>query len=187
MAKKEVVWADENGKTTFNLSSTWKIVEDDYENFEIESGSFAYGHKTITFDFQLPVGAEIKGAKIYSTWEIPTTSARYRRVVFADNSYVDIGASDTTSVADVPATLLTSPIDISFRFLSNGYVIESTGYKSSTVQVSNVILLVEYNSGVYFYRVENDKLVPYQLYCAENDTLVPYELFHAENNELVRY
>ena len=181
MPKLEVLYAENEG--SFQLQSGWHIEEDMYENFYVStSPAPTYGSRKITLEYKLPSGSEIKSAKVYSEWSYPTNGYGFRvkqinGVDPDDNGMVDINIEDPKATS----------IDLEFLYLAIPNVVESTGWKYAYTTVSNIKLIIEYTCGVYLYRAEGDKLVPYQLFHAEDNTLVPYQLFHAENGELVQY
>lgn len=181
MPKLEVLYAENEG--SFQLQSGWHIEEDMYENFYVStSPAPTYGSRKITLEYKLPSGSEIKSAKVYSEWSYPTNGYGFRvkqinGVNLDDNGMVDINIEDPKATS----------IDLEFLYLAIPNVVESTGWKYAYTTVSNIKLIIEYTCGVYLYRAEGDKLVPYQLFHAEDNTLVPYQLFHAENGELVQY
>lgn len=155
--------------------------------------------KTVTssvkFTVDLPVGAEMIGAKVHATYEIKGRNGQF----LINNIEPD---ADGFAILDV-ADFSSSDVEVEFSWKANpdsrtshdstnptynGNSSQSKTYwHSSDVEIKQVDLLVEYKMNGLIYRAVGDKLVPYQIYHAENEKLVPYQLFKAVDNALVRY
>ncbi|MBQ8570253.1 MAG: hypothetical protein IJ444_01945 [Kiritimatiellae bacterium] len=180
---------------SFNLSSTWYVVEDSYENMEINSGPTT-ASKTITLEYALPADAKITSAKLYSTWSSPNTGFKTRTVngvtpTSRENGYVDV---------EIDAAA--SSISATFKFKANGSTSQGTGSHSGATTVSNIYLLIEYTSsstggdsggttplsGIScIYKCVNGELVAYNLYKCVDGKLVPYNLYKCVDGELIQY
>ena len=158
----------------FTLTSKWFVYEDDYENMEITEGP-SYGYQTVTFDYSLPTGAEVKGAKVHATWSYPSTGFYWRGINGTN--------PDSDGMVDVEIDPSLKSIDVLFSFRAKGHT-NATGDQSDSTTVSDVYLLIEYTYGGILYRTVSGGLVPYRFYHAENGALVPYRLFCRPGDKL---
>ena len=132
---------------------------------------------SITLEYDLPNGSEIKRAQVYATWSYPSYGFYYRAIN---------GINTSGEAVDIEIDPSATSIQIGFTFTARGHT-DAVGTYSDSTRISDIYLLIEYTCGVYLYHAENGALVPYQLYHAENGELVPYQLFKAVDGTLIQY
>lgn len=151
----------------FTLMSTWYCYEDSYGTIEIQSGPTT-DSRSVTFLYDLPMGVEVKSAKVHADWGNPLSGFATRTingVTPDENGFVDVEI-------DPEAT----SIDVVFRFKANGNT-TATGNRSAVANMTNVYLLIETSGGSgYIYRAVGGALVPYKFYHVEDGVLVPYQI-----------
>lgn len=163
--------------SSLSLTSEWTIM--------MTSTSGAYqtpsteASATVSFPFALPSGAKINSAKVHAEWGNPSTG-------YAVRSINDLAAPLDGEV-DVPLTATSGTLTVTFRFKANGSLSGSYGAHSAVANVSNIYLLIEYESGGVIYKAVNGALVGYGLYRAENGKLVQYTPMKAVGGRLVEY
>lgn len=151
----------------FTLMSTWYCYEDSYGTIEIQSGPTT-DSRSVTFLYDLPMGVEVKSAKVHADWGNPLSGFATRTIngVTPDgDGFVDVEIDpEATSVA------------VEFRFKANGNT-TATGNRSAVANMTNVYLLIETSGGSgYIYRAVGGALVPYKFYHVEDGVLVPYQI-----------
>lgn len=147
------------------------------------------------FTPSLPAGAKVLSAKVHAAHTTGWSGGTFK----INDAAPDSNGFVTLSNPDFSAGY----IDVVFKWQAsrdgttthnssypgyNGSSSQSKTYShTSNSDVSDVYLLIEYQSGSVIYHAENGKLVPYQLFRAEGGKLVPYQLQQAEGGKLVRY
>ena len=162
------------------LTSRWFVYEDDYENLEITSQP-SWAAATATFEYNIPVGAEIVGAYVHSEWSYPTDGNGFDAKTVNGTWVPNDG---NVNVTIDPAS---TSLDVIFRFRVNGSASYPTGNRDGSTTISNIYLVIQYKWNGLVYFVVSGELTPYQIYHAEGDNLVQYQLFKAEDNKLVLY
>lgn len=152
--------------------------------------------KTVTFSTGLPASAKILDAKVYATYSIEGWSDSVFKI---NGTQVSSGGSITLDASSITS----GSVSVTFSLKANqdanrahkdayptynGSSSQSrTFYHTATGTISNIYLMVEYQTGSVIYHAENGKLVPYQLFKAENGVLVPYLIQLGEGGKLVTY
>ena len=155
--------------------------------------------KTITFTYELPENSVITGARVHSAWDGSLFGIKTKTINGVEpdeEGYVTVDHANATETSlevefyfeaekDTPST------HPEYETLVEGCESNKTytlGSHTSSVRVSEVYLLIEYEGGSgYIYHAEDGALVPYQLFHAEDGVLVPYHFQHAEDGALVPY
>lgn len=186
----------------FSLTSRWTCetvyTYNSYGSFNSSTNKVSgrmYGEHTERFLFSIPSGAKVLGAKVYASYTGGLYGGRLdiAGITLSDDGFVTLEDPDFSA----------GYIDVVFRWRAwtdnssahsdtyptyNGSNSQSKTYNhSSTTNVDEVYLLVEYEYGGIIYRAENGTLVPYQLYHVESGELVPYQLFKVVDGKLVQY
>ena len=175
MAQLEIKYKD------FKLASSWLVDYNpsDPTKYDVV-GEASTGSETAIFEYALPSGAQVKSAKVHSVWS--PINGYFVTKSINDISVGNDGFVDVTDSFDASATSFRA----TFKFKSSTTA-TSTGYKTTETGISDVYLLIEYNTASIVYLGENGTLVPYEVYHGEDGKLVPYMIFHGEDGKLVQY
>lgn len=189
----------------FTLSSSWSCrvvyLYDSTGKFQrtysVTQGTPSTVNKTVEFSVDLPTGSKINSAKIH---------ANHTNGSWGGSFWINDITPDSNGFVTISnPTITNNKISAVFKWKATGHASGTSqhasdypNYNGSSSQsvskphysnsaISDIYILIEYQSGSIIYHAENGVLVPYQLFHAENGKLVPYQIQHGEGGKLVPY
>lgn len=184
---------------SFNLKASWSCLyryNSSTNNYNVWTTD-AESTESVSFEYNLPANAVIRGAKVHSSWGGSLFGIKTGAINGVEpdaEGFVEIDPSLATETSLTVEFFFEASKDNPRNHLTDEFIegsaVDKTitlGSHTSSAIVSDVYLLIEYETSGNIYHAENGELVPYKLYRAEGGVLVPYQIQHAEDGALAPY